>query len=131
MAVSWTPRLSDDGRLFCSPACGAGCTAEEHELAKRGATALARRLGRVFGSGWRSVVWENMGWHYRVEKGQCSVSAHDHGGFVRYTAEMVGCSSVSDAMAHQPEDAVEALLRSIRIVADRLREAAAEVERHD
>ena len=64
-ADGWTPRRNRKLGIYCSPRCGHGCTYDEFQEATRDAGKLAKRLG----SGWSPVVWENMGWHYRVEKG--------------------------------------------------------------
>jgi hypothetical protein len=53
------------GRVYCSPGCGAGCTWADHKKATREAAALRERLGR----GWKPFVWENLGWHWIVGKG--------------------------------------------------------------
>lgn len=56
----WTPRR--EGNTYCSPACGGGCTLEAYRKAEHEAIALASRLG----PNWKPVVWENLGWHYKV-----------------------------------------------------------------
>lgn len=53
----WTPKLSGD--LYCSPACGGGCTRKEYDAAMAVSQGIARRLGE----GWAARVWENLGWH--------------------------------------------------------------------
>lgn len=50
------------GATYCSPGCGAKCTWEKYQHAKRMARALAKRLG----PGWKPEVWENMGWHWKA-----------------------------------------------------------------
>jgi len=57
----WTPRRK--GAVYCSPACGGGCTHAAHRAASRAAAALAARLGH----GWKPRVWENLGWYYAAE----------------------------------------------------------------
>lgn len=58
--LSWKPVRK--GRLYCAPACGRGCTKQEHNRAIYQARKLRDRMGKR----WRINIWENMGWHYRV-----------------------------------------------------------------
>jgi len=53
------------GGVYCSPRCGGGCKRSAFERATAEANALAARMG----DGWRPDVWENLGWHYVVTKG--------------------------------------------------------------
>jgi hypothetical protein len=80
--LSWTP--VSRGGLYCSPACGAGCTRKEYDRAVRDADRLVRRLR---GSGWRAEVWENLGWHFRAVSGTVQVTGdrRGEGGRLRYT----------------------------------------------
>jgi len=57
----WEPIAA--GPLYCSPACGRGCTRAEYDAAVAGADALVERLGE----GWAPRVWENLGWHYSAK----------------------------------------------------------------
>lgn len=59
--LSWIPVRS--GRRYCSPACGRGCTIEEHRDATRRALAIVKSLGL----GWAGRVSENLGWHASAE----------------------------------------------------------------
>lgn len=69
---AWTPKR--EGAVYCSPACGGrerhGCTWQAHLQAKSRARAMAKLLG----PGWTWKVYENLGWHYAVERGGCSLS---------------------------------------------------------
>ena len=56
----WKPQKR--GRMYCSPGCGRGCTWAEYKAAEKRAQAMCRRLGK----GWKSQVFENMGWHVKV-----------------------------------------------------------------
>lgn len=58
--LSWKPVRQ--GREYCSSGCGRGCTYAEYTSAVRAGHRLACRLGK----GWKPVVWENLGWHYKV-----------------------------------------------------------------
>jgi hypothetical protein len=57
-ALRWTP--VERGDMYCSPACGFGCTRAEHNEAQRRAATLVAALG----DGWTPRVWEYLGWHY-------------------------------------------------------------------
>lgn len=74
--LSWTPVRN--GSLFCSPACGRGCTSEEHHLASAVASATAAAIG------WRAEVWENLGWHWAVVSPDGRLKVHPGwgGGFL-------------------------------------------------
>lgn len=65
--IGWTPILKGD--VYCSPRCGMNCKKAWHDDAVEKAAALAARLG----AGWEPRVWENLGWHYSVNKGVCGV----------------------------------------------------------
>ncbi len=69
----WAP--VPNGTLFCSPACGAGCTRQEYDEAVLAASQLSRRLGES----WLPHVWENLGWHYEARRGVCTVSPSGRG----------------------------------------------------
>ena len=51
------------GAIFCSPACGRGCKESEFIAATVAADRLLRALK---GKGWKTRVYENLGWHYSV-----------------------------------------------------------------
>jgi hypothetical protein len=79
---SWTP--VPRGKTYCSPACGCGCTRRDHDRAVRDADRLVCILA---GSGWKSVVWENSGWHFGAVSGPVQVYGDRRGrnGRLRYT----------------------------------------------
>jgi hypothetical protein len=60
----WTPVRR--GAIYCSPRCGGGCT----HKAFLAATAKAEKTAKRLGAGWTPVVWDNLGWHWRVERGE-------------------------------------------------------------
>lgn len=66
----WTPVRR--GKTYCSPGCGFDCLFADFERATHDADVLAARMGE----GWKPVVWENGGWHYRVENGIATIYAH-------------------------------------------------------
>jgi len=57
------------GKIYCSPACGFDCLKSDYDKAVEKADRVAKELGL----GWKTVVWENCGWHARVEKGKCVI----------------------------------------------------------
>ncbi len=61
------------GTIYCSSACGGRCTWAAYKNADAKAKALAKRMGE----GWNAHVWENLGWHWEVEKGVMSVMLYD------------------------------------------------------
>ena len=65
--LNWKPVRK--GNRYCSPACGRGCTIQEHAKAKADGKKLAARMGK----GWRVRTWENLGWHYSVANKICVV----------------------------------------------------------
>lgn len=58
--LSWEPVRR--GGVYCSPACGNGCTWPEYQEA----TTAAEKLCGILGDGWKPRVWENLGWHYEA-----------------------------------------------------------------
>lgn len=58
--LSWKPKAV--GRRYCAPACGRGCTKSEYNKT----VALYKRLAKRLGDGWRSEIWENLGWHGNI-----------------------------------------------------------------
>lgn len=74
--LSWKPRLN--GKTYCAPACGGGCTKAAYDNAVASANALVKRMK---GAGWRTVVFENFGWHWRVISGPVQVYPSGDGRF--------------------------------------------------
>lgn len=68
--LTWTPVRR--GAIYCSPACGGGCTWAAFQEATGNADALAKRIG----GGWKPRVWENLGWHYSVTSPNNYVKMH-------------------------------------------------------
>lgn len=62
------------GSIYCSPACGGGCTYEAFLKASLEAEKLARRCGK----GWEPRVWENLGWHYAAASKGNQVKVHPY-----------------------------------------------------
>lgn len=63
MSLSWKPVRRGD--IYCSPACGADCKYSDFLKAKE----EAKKLCKTLSNGFKSDVWENMGWHRRARKG--------------------------------------------------------------
>jgi len=92
----------------CAKWCGRGCTEQEYQQAVSGGTALARRLGK----GWKSVVWENLGWHYQAVSPCRRLKVHPNG--TGYTAFLGEASSPGGTWAEHgrtPESAIRAVVR--------------------
>lgn len=79
MALSWKPRSI--GNLYCSPACGMGCTHKQNRRAHKLADALVKKCQKEIGGVWIKTVHENLGWHYSVhlKGGDFSVSQSIYG----------------------------------------------------
>lgn len=114
---SWSPRNLLGG-VYCSPACGGGCTKAAYNTAVRNSNALAEQMGE----GWEPVVWENLGWHYEVIKGVAAIMPPYKGGSGKY---MVFFNTVPQIVttAETPEDALgfavqEARGNELRIATD-------------
>ena len=71
----WTPVLRGD--IYCSPGCGGGCKKSDYDKVVEQAGLVAAALGY----GWEPYVYENLGWHYQVNKGQANVIPNRGGGF--------------------------------------------------
>lgn len=63
--LSWKPVRRGD--VYCSPACGMGCSRADYEKAVKESAKLAAALGPRF----KPRVWENLGWHYSADSGRC------------------------------------------------------------
>lgn len=64
-----------DGDRYCSPNCGFGCTHADYERACR----MAARAVKHMGPGWKTVVWENAGWHWKIILPGVGCSVHKFG----------------------------------------------------
>jgi hypothetical protein len=84
---AWDPIRKGD--VYCSRACGAGCTWKSYLTAKKRAEALVKRLNKSTDLEWKAHVWENMAWYYsaRSKCGRFDVHAYnDLGGPWTYHA---------------------------------------------
>lgn len=71
-------RARRKGPVYCSPACGGGCTHSAYLLALKHGKALAKKAGK----GWTYRVWENLGWHYAAKRGIMDLHEWRHHGKV-------------------------------------------------
>jgi len=69
--LSWKPVRR--GGLYCSPACGNGCTYRAYLNVVAAAKQLAKEL-----PGFKPHVWENLGWHYSVVALDSRVSVYNN-----------------------------------------------------
>lgn len=66
--LSWVPRRR--GEIYCSPACGRGCTWAEYQAAlaeAEKAVAVIKKRGRLSLVGVKVDVFENLGWHWALK----------------------------------------------------------------
>ena len=118
----WTPVRNGD--VFCSPACGYGCTLEEYKRAAAGAAAIAAALG----DGWKPNLHENMGWYFSASKGGATVRYNDGtGDFSAYidTATFGGPVEQFRRSAATPREAVQLALDAMEQKIATLRRAVA------
>lgn len=64
----WTPVLN--GEIYCSPSCGGKCKKSAYDNAVQTSNEIATQLGES----WTPQVHENLGWHWKVVKGNAEVS---------------------------------------------------------
>lgn len=110
---NWIPRKR--GAVYCSSACGSGCTMADHMNAKRDADRLAKRLAKLTGGVWDTVVHENMGWHFYVTRRQLEV--HNYGLTSGAWASIILCGKQVHRHAKTPELAVKAVLKELEVIA--------------
>lgn len=114
MALSW--KAVRRGRIYCAPACGAGCTFDAYTKALKEATALAKRLNKV-SEGWKPVVHENLGWHWRVSKGKLDVHkwrSGEYGVFLQTSPQIVTSGPTPEAAVHDAIVALDNLIKSLQ-----------------
>jgi hypothetical protein len=116
MALSWKPVRR--GNRFCAPACGRGCTVQEHRDAERQALKLAARLASVQtdvkGRRWKIRLFENLGWHWRITKGAVTVykSGRTYSACFNISGPWGGNAVSFD---DTPERAIKSVLDKIRV----------------
>lgn len=77
MSLSWKPKRK--GLVYCSPACGAGCTHAAYTKAHKLADALVKKCQKEAGGKWEKRVHENLGWHYSVNLKGGNLSISENG----------------------------------------------------
>jgi hypothetical protein len=120
------------GKIYCSSACGYGCTKRSYDEAVKAAGELTQRLERL-SCGWTSEIFENFGWCYKVTSGpvvfesgypvsvvSCFISEHDvdpsrHGGSPIWTIAEVNRDPIL-AATRQLDYAIESVSELLRIV---------------
>lgn len=111
------------GGIYCSPWCGLMCTKYEYDQAVAGGESLARRMG----DGWRSTVWENFGWHYKIQKGAAEIYPDIYRGeLVGYTVFFRTGTCIT-AHALTPEDALDSAIHDARRLARKIASDLAEI----
>lgn len=117
----WAPR-SYPGGVYCSPLCGGRCKRADYDAAHRAANDLAKRMG----DGWTPSVWENLGWHWSVEKGAMTIRQWGD----QFTAQFdISDSPVVQvfADAETPEDALGFALQEARGLERRIAAACSDL----
>jgi hypothetical protein len=114
------------GEIYCAPWCGRGCTLEAYNSACTAADELIARMG----DGWAPHVWENMGWHWSIQKGCVTIRKEG----LRYSAwieprlESAGRTMVQFIeYADTPEDALGFATQAARTHVARLNHALEDV----
>lgn len=102
----WKPRKQAGG-VYCSPACGSKCKRRDYDRAHADARAAAKTMS----AGWTPRVWENMGWHWNIEKGVCSI--HPSHFEERYTAYFNSTWQVL-GYGSSPNEALGKAIREVR-----------------
>jgi hypothetical protein len=109
--LSWEPRRV--GPIFCSPACGGGCTREQFRVATREADALCKTLDQTTPlKGWTPYVWENLGWHYKAVSPCGRIKVHF--GYTAYLGQKALSGGQWAENAKTPAKAVAAVIRTAK-----------------
>ena len=119
-SLSWTPILGTV--TYCSPACGHGCTRQEHEAAQERGEMLAAILGEK----WTFKVWENLGWHYKAVS--CCGRVHVHPNGQGYTAFLGLTTSGHRNWCEHGATPAKAVAVVVKVVRQELRELQSLVE---
>ena len=103
--MDWTP--VEDGKIYCAPACGNGCTRAAYEHAVE----MGRFLAQCLGPEWTSQVWENLGWHYNAISPCGRIKVHcytydDEISFTAFLGEVDSCGGWWTEHGETPQAAV-------------------------
>jgi len=114
--LSWDPVRS--GEIYCSSACGGGCTIDSYLQACKDADRLCEELGKT---DWVPRVWENLGWHFSASSMSGTTQVHESRceNGVYYTVYAGGKTEHGDT----PKEAVE----HVRVLLTEIRD---EIQKH-
>jgi hypothetical protein len=101
--ANWKPVRK--GAIFCSPACGGGCTRADYLRAVQGAKQMRNQLR---GHGWQVVTVEGDSWNVKAASGPLTILSdyRGKGGKVRYACSMGG-NLPGYVTFDEPNEAVE------------------------
>lgn len=113
------------GAIYCAPACGGRCTWAQYQAAIQNARKLAKRMGK----GWKTRVYENLGWHYNVISpcGRIKIS----GGIGKFYTAYLGdkkekiCMGTWAESGTTPEQAMASVIRVAKTQLDKINAALA------
>lgn len=109
MANNWKPQLR--GEIYCSSACGGGCTKAAYDTATENATNLSKRLG----PDWKPIVFENLGWHYKVVSPCGRLKIYNTGNhYSAYLGEASSPGGLWVESAATPELAISKVVKTAR-----------------
>lgn len=123
----WNPRPLPGG-FYCSPACGGAkgwCKRADYARAIKDSDALATRMG----AGWETEVWENLGWHWRLRKGNFELHPDRDGTYSAwFKVDGTTINNITHAIqviaeAKTPEDAVGFATQDVRTLVRRIEDA--------
>ncbi len=117
MGLSWEPERRVMGSIYCSPACGRGCTRQEYLNADKAGLALATRLG----GDWTWKVWENLGWYHKAVSACGRIKVHPApgcGGFAAFLGEAGSPGGRWVEQGSTPQEAVDAVVAAGRETLD-------------
>jgi len=110
--LSWKAKLR--GNIYCSPACGANCTKDQHDAT----VSIGKLLASALGEGWTYIVRENLHW-YTFAISSCkrikvspSIWSGKITGYTAYLGEPdEGCGGRWVASAESPQKAVTEVIK--------------------
>lgn len=70
----WYWKPIKNGKTYCSPACGGGCTLAQYNKAKKRAESLVKKLG----AGWSYHLNENLGWFFYLAYKDNKLRVREH-----------------------------------------------------
>lgn len=106
--LRWVPVLNDD--IFCSPACGGKCKKSEYDNAVNTSKEVALQLGE----NWITEVFENLGWYWKVTKGNIEITQDDSSIFTATMQFNLNGNYYFTADDEDPRKAVQKVLVQLR-----------------